>query len=100
MIWATLGRDRGAVDRQKPRAFGLPWRLSARNPSAAARRSSPVRAMSARGDDPPEPPAVLARGDDPPEPPAVPGAGAGGRDLCCRMMRRSQSADTMAAGMY
>src|SRR6266487_15880 len=32
-------------------------------------------AAPVRGDDPPEPPAVLTRGDDPPEPPAVPTRG-------------------------
>src|SRR5258708_34832506 len=31
--------------------------------------------VPARGDDPPEPPAVPARGDDPPEPPAAPARG-------------------------
>src|SRR5216684_8335576 len=77
MIWATLAIDRGAVNRQKPRAFGFPWRLSARKSSAPAR-------LSCSG------PGVLAPGDDP----------AGGADRCCRTMRRSQSAEMMAAGMY
>src|SRR5258708_38771386 len=39
--------------------------------------------VPARGDDPPEPPAVPARGDDPPEPPAVP-APASGRPITLR----------------
>src|SRR5260221_9631463 len=37
--------------------------------------STRYRPVPARGDDPPQPPAVPARGDDPPEPPPVPARG-------------------------
>src|SRR5258708_38688708 len=77
MFWSTLVIDRGGVKRQMPRAFGFQWRVSARKLSAPAQ-------LSWSG------PGVLAPGDDP----------AGGADRCCRTMRRSQSAEMMAAGMY
>ena len=46
-------------------------------PAVLARGDDPPDppAVLARGDDSPDPPAVLARGDDPPDPPAVPARG-------------------------
>jgi low temperature requirement protein LtrA len=44
---------------------------SGRAPAVSPDAGAAGQAGQFRGDDPPEPPAVLARGDDPPEPPAV-----------------------------
>ena len=58
--------------------FATSWLAAARQPALASRTEDAKRlwraadfAVSARGDDPPAPPAVSALGDDPPDPPGV-----------------------------
>src|SRR5579859_5920650 len=63
----TTRRSASAILKAK---YAIAPTSSSRHDQDAALRSR-LGTGSARGDDPPEPPAVPARGDDPPEPPAV-----------------------------